>query len=54
MEHRISRWYERSRFHEKNMHMFGAMYAPTDYLTLMIILWYMEKEMIQQRMAMSR
>ena len=36
-----------------NMHMFGAMYAPTDYLTLMIMSGYMEKEMIQQRMAMS-
>ncbi len=28
-----------------NMHMFGAMYAPTDNLTLMLMLNYIEKEM---------
>ena len=36
-----------------NMHMFGGMYAPTDYLTLMIMSGYIEKEMIQQRMPMA-
>ena len=36
-----------------NMHMFGGMYAPSDYLTLMIMSGFVEKEMIQQRMAMA-
>ncbi len=36
-----------------DMHMFGAMYAPTDYLTLMAMTSYSEKEMTQQRMPMS-
>jgi len=35
-----------------DMHMFGAMYAPTDYFTLMIMGSYSEKEMTQQRMPM--
>ncbi len=28
-----------------DMHMFGAMYAPTDYLTMMVMANYIEKEM---------
>ena len=36
-----------------DMHMFGAMYAPTDFLTLMIMGSYVEKEMTQQRMRMA-
>ncbi len=36
-----------------NMHMFGAMYAPNDFLTLMIMGSYLEKEMTSQRMAMA-
>ncbi len=36
-----------------DMHMFGAMYAPIDDLTLMVMTSYMEKEMTQQRMPMS-
>ena len=35
-----------------NMHMFGAMYAPLDNLTLMIMSSYQEKVMTQQRMPM--
>lgn len=36
-----------------DMHMFGAMYAPSDNLTFMVMTSYIEKEMIQQRMQMS-
>ncbi len=36
-----------------NMHMLGAMYAPSDNLTLMIMGSYLEKEMTSQRMAMA-
>ncbi len=36
-----------------DMHMFGAMYAPLDQLTLMIMTSYLEKEMKQQRMRMA-
>ena len=36
-----------------DMHMFGAMYAPLDQLTLMVMTSYLEKEMTQQRMPMS-
>ncbi len=36
-----------------DMHMFGAMYAPFNNLTLMIMTGYSEKEMKQQRMRMS-
>lgn len=36
-----------------DMHMFGAMYAPLDQLTLMIMTSYSEKEMTQQRMQMA-
>lgn len=35
-----------------DMHMFGAMYAPLDNLTLMLMTGYSEKEMTQQRMRM--
>ena len=35
-----------------SMYMFGAMYAPTDDLTLMIMSSYNQKEMISQRMVM--
>ena len=36
-----------------NMFMFGAMYAPTDNLTLMAMSSFNQKEMISQRMRMS-
>ena len=36
-----------------DMHMFGAMYAPLEHLTLMIMTSYSKKEMTQQRMPMS-
>ena len=36
-----------------NMHMFGAMYAPSDNLTFMIMTSYQEKVMTQQRMPMA-
>ena len=36
-----------------NMHMFGAMYAPRNTNTLMLMLGLIEKEMMQQRMEMS-
>ncbi|MBD23032.1 MAG: hypothetical protein CL572_05160 [Alphaproteobacteria bacterium] len=36
-----------------NMYMFGAMYAPTNNLTLMVMSSYNQKEMISQRMAMA-
>ena len=36
-----------------DMHMFGGMYAPSDYLTLMIMGNYSQKHMTQQRMKMS-
>ena len=35
-----------------DMHMFGAMYAPSNNLTFMIMTSYIEKEMTQQRMQM--
>ena len=35
-----------------NMFMFGAMYAPTDNLTLMAMSSFNQKEMISQRMRM--
>ena len=31
-----------------DMHMFGAMYAPSDYLTLMVMGSFMNKEMTQK------
>ena len=34
------------------MHMFGAMYAPSDYITLMLMGSYQNKEMTIQRMPM--
>ena len=36
-----------------DMHMFGAMYAPNNNLTLMLMTNYVEKEMTQERMPMS-
>ncbi len=36
-----------------DMHMFGAMYALKDNITIMIMTSYLEKEMTQQRMRMS-
>ena len=36
-----------------DMHMFGAMYAPSDYLTLMLMGSYNNKEMTAQRMPMA-
>ncbi len=36
-----------------DMHMFGAMYAPHDLLTLMLMTSYFEKEMTQRRMPMA-
>ena len=36
-----------------DMHMFGAMYAPSNKFTLMIMTSYLEKEMKQQRMPMA-
>ena len=36
-----------------DMHMFGAMYAPSDSITLSLMSNYSRKEMTQQRMAMS-
>ena len=36
-----------------DMHMLGAMFAPTDYLTIMLMTNYSQKEMTQQRVAMS-
>ena len=36
-----------------DMHMFGAMYAPSDYLTLMLMGSYHNKEMTLQRMPMA-
>jgi len=36
-----------------DMHMFGAMYAATDYLTFMIMGSYNYKEMTQKRMPMA-
>ncbi len=36
-----------------DMHMFGAMYAPIDQLTFMIMTSYLKKEMTQQRMPMA-
>ena len=35
------------------MHMFGAMYAPSDYITLMLMGSYHNKEMTIQRMPMA-
>lgn len=35
------------------MHMFGAMYAPKDFLTFMIMGSYINKEMSQRRMQMA-
>ncbi len=36
-----------------DMHMFGAMYAPSDYITLMLMGIYHNKEMTIQRMPMA-
>ena len=36
-----------------DMHMFGGMYAPSDYLTLMLMGSYNNKEMTTQRMPMA-
>jgi hypothetical protein len=36
-----------------DMHMFGAMYAPLDLLTVMIMTSYNEKEMTSRRMPMA-
>ena len=36
-----------------DMHMFGVMYAPINYLTFMLMTNYVEKEMKQERMPMS-
>jgi hypothetical protein len=36
-----------------DMHMFGAMYAPSDYFTLMLMGSYHNKEMTLQRMPMA-
>lgn len=36
-----------------SMHMFGMMYAPSDYFTFLIMSNYQQKEMTQQRMKMS-
>jgi len=36
-----------------DMHMFGAMYAPSDYFTLMLMGSYNNKEMTLQRMPMA-
>ena len=45
--------YMNSPIHMKmDMHMLGAMYAPSDYLTLMVMGSFMSKEMTQKRMPM--
>ena len=45
--------YMNSPTHMKmDMHMFGAMYAPSDFLTLMVMGSFMNKEMTQKRMPM--
>ena len=36
-----------------DMHMFGAMFAPSDYITLMLMGSYNNKEMTSQRMQMA-
>ena len=36
-----------------SMHMFGMMYAPTDYFIFLIMINYQQKELTQQRMEMS-
>ena len=36
-----------------DMHMFGAMYAPSNNFTFMVMTSYIEKEMLQQRMQMA-
>ncbi len=36
-----------------DMHMFGAMFAPSNNVTFMIMTSYIEKEMLQQRMQMT-